>query len=302
MSSSFTFRGVATALVTPMLLDEAVDEYSLRRLVEFQITNGIHGLVPCGTTGESATLTHAEHHHVMDIVVDQTKGRIPVIIGAGSNSTREAISLTQHARAIGANAVLSIAPYYNKPTQAGFFEHYKAITESVDIPIIIYNCPGRTGSNISAETTLRLAELPGIAGIKEASGNVPQIMEIIRNKPNNFFVLSGDDSISLPLLSVGCDGVISVISNEVPQQFSAMVNLALEGNVIDARQIHNDLLPLMNANFIESNPIPVKSALAMMGFIHEVYRLPLTKMNSEHRFALRRILEELQLIPNGVNA
>lgn len=302
MSSPFIFRGVATALVTPLLQDGAVDEFSLRRLVEFQITNGIHGIVPCGTTGESATLTHAEHHHVMDIVVDQTKGRIPVIIGAGSNSTREAISLTQHARAIGASAVLSIAPYYNKPTQPGFFEHYKAITEAVDIPIIVYNCPGRTGSNITAETTLRLAELPGIAGIKEASGNVPQIMEIIRNKPKNFVVLSGDDAIALPLLSVGCDGVVSVVANEVPKQFSAMVRFALEENFVEARRIHNDLLPLMNANFIESNPIPVKSALAMMGLIHEVYRLPLTKMSSEHRFAMRRILEELQLIPSGVTA
>ncbi|MBW7888554.1 MAG: 4-hydroxy-tetrahydrodipicolinate synthase [Bacteroidetes bacterium] len=301
MSSSFTFRGAATALVTPMLQDGAIDEYSLRRLVEFQITNGIHGLVPCGTTGESATLTHAEHHHVMDIVVDQTKGRIPVMIGAGSNSTREAVSLTQHARAIGASAVLSIAPYYNKPTQKGFFEHYKAIVESVDIPIIVYNCPGRTGSNISAETTLRLAELSGIAGIKEASGNVPQIMEILRNKPKNFFVLSGDDSITLPLISVGCDGVISVAANEVPRLFSTMINFALEENFIEARKIHNELLPLMNANFIESNPIPVKSALAQMGMIHEIYRLPLTSLHTDHRFTLRRILEELQLIPSGVS-
>ncbi len=295
MSSQFMFRGVATALVTPMLPDGAVDEQALRRLVDFQITNGVNGVVPCGTTGESATLNHSEHHHVMDIVVEQTAKRVPVIIGAGSNSTREAISLTQHARAIGANAVLSIAPYYNKPTQRGFIEHYKAITEAVDIPIIVYNCPGRTGSNISAETTIKLAELPGIAGVKEASGNVGQIMDIIRNKPKDFFVLSGDDSITLPLMSVGCDGVISVVANEVPRQFSTMVRLALEEKFVEARAIHNELLRLMNMNFIESNPIPVKSALAMMGMIHEVYRLPLTRMSAENRFALRRVLEELQL-------
>jgi 4-hydroxy-tetrahydrodipicolinate synthase len=295
MSSPYSFRGAATALVTPMLPGGDVDEPAMRRLVDYQITNGIQALVPCGTTGESATLNHAEHPHVMDVVVSQTAGRVPVFIGAGSNSTREAISLTQHARAIGADAVLSIAPYYNKPTQQGFVEHYKAIAEAVDIPVIVYNVPGRTGSNINAETTLRLAEIPGIAGIKEASGNVAQVMEILRNKPENFFVLSGDDALTLPLMALGADGTISVAANEVPKQFSDLVNLCLEGKFEEARRIHADLLPLMNANFIESNPIPVKCALSMMGMVHEVYRLPLTKISSEHRFQLRRILEELQL-------
>jgi 4-hydroxy-tetrahydrodipicolinate synthase len=295
MSSHYSFRGAATALVTPMLPNGDVDEGAMRRLVDFQIANGIHALVPCGTTGESATLNHAEHHHVMDVVVSQTAGRVPVFIGAGSNATREAISLTQHARAIGANAVLSIAPYYNKPTQKGFLEHYRAIAEAVDIPIIVYNVPGRTGSNISAETTLRLSEIPGIAGIKEASGNVGQVMEILRNKPANFFVLSGDDALTLPLMALGADGTISVAANEVPGRFSLLVNLCLEGRFVEARAVHAELLPLLNANFIESNPIPVKSALAMMGLIHETCRLPLTPLSSENRFQMRRILEELQL-------
>ncbi|HTR80473.1 MAG TPA: 4-hydroxy-tetrahydrodipicolinate synthase [Bacteroidota bacterium] len=297
MSSQFSFRGVATALVTPMLAsDGTVDERSLRALVDFQITNGVNGLVPCGTTGESATLNHAEHHHVMDVVVEQAAGRVPVIVGAGSNSTHEAISLTQHARAIGANAVLSIAPYYNKPTQSGFFEHYKAISESVDIPIIVYNVPGRTGSNINAETTLKIAELPGIAGIKEASGNMQQVMEILRHRPSHFTVLSGDDALALPLLALGADGVISVVSNETPRLFSTMVRLCLEGNFAEARGIHEELLQLMNLNFIESNPIPVKGALAIMGIIEEAYRLPLTPMTTDHRFAIRRALEELHLM------
>ena len=296
MASHFNFRGTATALVTPMLPNGEVDTEALKRLVEFQVENGINGLVPVGTTGESATLSHPEHHHVMDIVAEQANGRVPIIVGAGSNSTREAISLTQHARAIGASAVLSVAPYYNKPTQEGFFQHYKAITESVDIPVFVYNVPGRTGSNISAETTLRLAELPGIAGIKEASGNIPQVMEILRHRPDHFVVLSGDDALTFPIMTCGGDGVISVIANEVPLEFSHMVKLCLEGRFIEAREIHERLFDLMKVNFIESNPIPVKSALSMMGMIHESYRLPLTRMSLENRLKLRRTLEELSLM------
>ena len=297
MSSQFSFRGVATALVTPMQnSDGAVDERALRALVDFQITNGVNGLVPVGTTGESATLNHAEHHHVMDVVVEQTAGRVPVIVGAGSNSTREAISLTQHARAIGAQAALSIAPYYNKPTQEGFYQHYKAIAESVDIPIFVYNVPGRTGSNINAETTLRIAEIPGIAGIKEASGNMSQVMEILRHRPQRFTVLSGDDALTLPLMALGADGAISVVANETPGLFSKMVRHCLDGNFAEARTIHEELLQLMNLNFIESNPIPVKGALAIMGLIDETYRLPLTPMTTDHRFAVRRALEELHLM------
>jgi 4-hydroxy-tetrahydrodipicolinate synthase len=296
MTPTFTFRGTATALVTPMLPTGEVDAEALKRLVEYQIENGINALVPVGTTGESATLSHPEHHHVMDVVAEQANGRVPIIVGAGSNSTREAISLTQHARAIGASAVLSVAPYYNKPTQQGFYEHYKAITESVDIPVFVYNVPGRTGSNIGAETTLRLAELPGVAGIKEASGNIPQVMEILRHRPNNFAVLSGDDALTLPMMACGADGVISVVANEIPGEFSRMVQLCLKGSFVEARAVHERLLDLMNINFIESNPIPVKSALAMMGMIHESFRLPLTRMSMEHRLKLRRTLGELSLL------
>jgi 4-hydroxy-tetrahydrodipicolinate synthase len=300
MSSSFSFRGTATALVTPMHTNGEIDVHSLKHLVEFQITNGIQALVPCGTTGESATLSHPEHHHVMDIVAEQANGRVPIIVGAGSNSTREAISLTQHARAISADAVLSVAPYYNKPTQQGFFEHYKTIADAVDIPIFMYNVPGRTGSNINAETTLRLAELPGIAGTKEASGNIPQVMEILRHRPKNFIVLSGDDALTLPMMALGADGVISVVANEIPSLFSAMVQWCIKGDFENARNIHERILDLMNLNFVESNPIPVKSALAMMGIITEAFRLPLTPMSLEHKFQLRRVLEELSLVEHGV--
>ena len=300
MSSTFSFRGTATALVTPMMPTGEVDKEALERLVEFQITNGISALVPVGTTGESATLSHPEHHHVMDIVAAKANKRVPIIVGAGSNSTREAISLTQHARAIGADAVLSVGPYYNKPTQQGFFEHYKAIAETVDIPVFVYNVPGRTGSNITAETTLRLAEIPGIAGIKEASGNFAQIMEILRHRPKNFTVVSGDDAITMPMMVLGADGVISVVANEVPGEFSRMVKLCLLGDFVHAREIHERLLTLMNLNFIESNPIPVKAALAMMGMINEVYRLPLVKMGKENRLKLQKALEELSLIKEAV--
>jgi 4-hydroxy-tetrahydrodipicolinate synthase len=300
MSSTFSFRGAATALVTPMLPSGEVDKEALERLVEFQITNGINALVPVGTTGESATLSHPEHHHVMDIVAAKANKRVPIIVGAGSNSTREAISLTQHARAIGADAVLSVGPYYNKPTQQGFFEHYKAIAETVDIPVFMYNVPGRTGSNISAETTLRLAEIPGIAGIKEASGNFTQIMEILKHRPKNFTVVSGDDAITLPMMALGADGVISVVANEVPGEFSRMIQFCLQNDFVNARKIHEKLLNLMNLNFIESNPIPAKAALAMMGIIHESYRLPLVKMAKENRLKLQKALEELSLIKEVV--
>lgn len=300
MASSFVFRGVATALVTPMLPSGEIDTAALRRLVEFQISNGVNGLVPVGTTGESATLSHPEHHRVMDFVVEQAGGRLPLIAGAGSNSTREAISLTRHAKEVGANAVLSVAPYYNKPTQQGFYEHYKAISEAADIPVFVYNVPGRTGSNITAETTLRLAELPGIAGIKEASGNISQVMEILRHRPENFVVLSGDDAFTLPMMALGADGAISVVANEVPAQFSRLVQLCLEEDFVGARKIHEQLLDLMNLNFIETNPIPVKSALAMMGMIQEIYRLPLTRLSEDNRVKLRSALEELALLEQPV--
>ena len=291
------FRGTGVALITPFKKDGSVDEQKLRELVEFQITNGTEAILPAGTTGESATLSHAEHQLVMEIVLDQANKRVPVIVGAGSNSTREAISLTGHAKSLGADGVLSVAPYYNKPTQEGFYRHYAAIAEAVDIPIVVYNVPGRTGSNINAETTVRMAEeIPNIYAVKEASGNVPQMMEILMGRPDDFAVYSGDDQFAFTLVALGGDGIISVAANEVPQMFSDMIRFALAGDLVNARKLHFKLLPLMNANFIESNPIPVKSCLAMMGMIEEVYRLPLVPPAEATKSKLRRILDELELI------
>ena len=291
------FRGTGVALITPFKKDGSVDEQRLRELVEFQITNGTEAILPAGTTGESATLSHAEHQLVMEIALEQANKRVPVIVGAGSNSTREAISLTAHAKSLGADGVLSVAPYYNKPTQEGFYRHYAAIAEAVDIPIVVYNVPGRTGSNINAETTVRMAEeIPNVYAVKEASGNVPQMMEILRGRPDDFAVYSGDDQFAFTLVALGGDGIISVVANEVPQMFSDMIRFALAGDLVNARKLHFKLLPLMNANFIESNPIPVKSCLAMMGMIEEVYRLPLVPPSDATKSKLRRILDELELI------
>lgn len=297
------FRGTGVALITPFNKNGSIDESRLRELVEFQISNGTEAILPAGTTGESATLSHAEHHQVMEIVMDQANHRVPVIVGAGSNATREAISLTVHAKAVGADGVLSVAPYYNKPTQEGLFRHYAEIAEAADIPIIIYNVPSRTGINIAAETTLRLAEdVPNVVAVKEASGNISQIMEILRGKPENFAVYSGDDAIALPVIALGGDGVISVAANEVPKMFGDMIRYSLSGDFESARKLHYRLLPLMNVNFMESNPIPVKAALAMMGMIEEVYRLPLVPPSDSTREKLRKILFDLELIQNPVNA
>ncbi len=291
------FRGTGVALITPFKKDGSLDEQRLRELVEFQISNGIEAILPAGTTGESATLSHSEHHQVMEIVLEQADHRVPVIVGAGSNSTREAVSLTVHAKSIGADGVLSVAPYYNKPSQEGFYRHYAAIAEAVDIPTIVYNVPGRTGSNINAETTLRMAEeIPNIVAVKEASGNIPQIMEILRCRPESLAVYSGDDQIAFVVISLGGDGIISVVANQIPKTFGDMVRSCLAGDLENARRLHYKLLPLMNANFIESNPIPVKASLAMMGMIEEVYRLPLVSPTDSTRAKLKKILSELELI------
>ncbi len=291
------FRGTGVALVTPFKSDGSVDELRLRELVEYQVSNGTEAILPAGTTGESATLSHAEHHQVMEIVLDQVKHRVPVIVGAGSNSTREAISLTVHAKAIGADGVLSVAPYYNKPTQEGFYRHYASIAEAADIPIVVYNVPGRTGSNIAAETTVKMAEeIENVVAVKEASGNVQQMMDILRQRPDDFAVYSGDDQLAFALVALGGDGVISVIANEIPKMFGDMVRYCLAGDLENARAIHFKLLPLMNANFIESNPIPVKAALSMMGMMEEVYRLPLVPPSESTRKKLKMILSELELI------
>jgi len=289
-------KGIGTALVTPFGDDGRVDEAGLLRLVDFQLEAGIDMLVPCGTTGEGATLEPDEWDRVIGRVVEAAAGRVPVVAGAGSNSTAGAIRLTRRAGQLGADAVLSVGPYYNKPNQAGFYEHFRAIAEASDIPVVLYNVPGRTGSNILAETTLALAELPGIVGIKEASGSLDQVMAILRLRPEGFRVLSGVDEHTLAMIALGADGVISVASNEAPGMFGDMVRLAIGGNLARARELHYRLLPLMNANMADTNPIPVKSVLAMMGLIGERYRLPLVGPSPATRQRLAAVAEELGLL------
>ncbi|HFE52074.1 MAG TPA: 4-hydroxy-tetrahydrodipicolinate synthase [Bacteroidetes bacterium] len=296
------FRGVTTALVTPFTADGQIDEARLRELVDWQIAEGIDGLLAAGTTGESATLSHEEHHRVMEIVVDQAAGRVPVMCGAGSNSTAEAISLTQHAEKIGADAVLSVAPYYNRPTQRGLYEHYRKIAESTTLPVFVYNVPSRTGTNVAPETLRRLAELPNVVGVKEASGNLSQIMQILAQRPTDFLVLSGDDALTFPLVALGGDGVVSVASNEVPGLMTRMVRAMLQGDWDTARRLHFRLLPLMKANFVETNPIPVKTALALMGKLEPNFRLPLVPASEETRSLLEKLLAELEVLSSEVAA
>lgn len=288
-------QGSIVALVTPFQSDGSIDEKKLRQLVNWHIESGTHAIVPCGTTGESATLTHEEHHRVIDIVIDEAKGRIPVVAGAGSNATAEAVSLTEHAKKAGVDAVLSISPYYNKPTQEGIIEHYKTINE-VGIPVIVYNVPGRTGSNITAETTLKLAQMENIMGIKEASGNLEQVMEILKNRPTHFKVYSGEDSLAFSIMTLGGDGCISVVANEIPREFSHMIQYCLQGNFEEAKKIHFQYYTLMRKNFLETNPIPVKTALSLMGKIEANFRLPLTPMSPKNLETFKNTLKSLHLI------
>ncbi len=297
MTRKNLFRGTGTALITPFKRNGSLDEQALKSLVQCQLEGKVEALLPTGTTGEGATLSEEEQVRVIEIVAGQVGGKIPVIAGAGSNSTEKAIKLSKMALKAGADGILSVAPYYNKPTQEGLFRHFSAIAEAVDAPIIVYNVPGRTSSNIEAHTTLRIAEeIPSVAGIKEASGNFSQIMEILRNRPAGFDVWSGDDAITLPIIALGGDGVVSVVSNEIPKMFSDLVRLCLQGKFPQAAKLQFKLLPLMNFNFTESNPIPVKASLAMMGMIEDVVRLPLVPLSDKHRPALRMILRELGLV------
>src|SRR5882724_6804340 len=291
-------RGCATALVTPFKADGAIDEDRLRALVDRQITGGVRLLVPCGTTGESATMTEAEDQRVIAITIEVARGRPRVIAGTGSNSTAAAIESSQRARNLGADAMLQVAPYYNKPTQDGLYAHFRAIAEAVpDTPIMLYNVPGRTSSNIAAKTVLRLAnDCDNIVAIKEASGNLSQIMEILRERPANFRVLSGDDAVTLPLIALGGDGIVSVASNEIPDLMSRLTELALAGNWAEARALHYRILPLMEINFIESSPGPVKAAMAMMGLLEENFRLPLVPIQEKSRARIREVMKELGLI------
>jgi 4-hydroxy-tetrahydrodipicolinate synthase len=291
-------RGCATALVTPFTRDGDVDEERLHALIEYQIAGGVRVLVPCGTTGESATMSEEEDQRVIKLTVEVARGRAHVIAGTGSNSTRAAIDYSLAARDLGVDAVLSVAPYYNKPTQEGLFVHFRSVAEAViDLPVVIYNVPGRTSSNIAATTTLRLArEVPNIVAVKEASGDLSQIMNILRNRPENFRVLSGDDAITLPLIALGAEGLISVASNEAPELMSRMVDQALTGQWDEARALHYKLLPLMEANFIESSPGPVKAGLTLLNLIEENYRLPLVPVEEKTRARMREVLLELGLL------
>jgi 4-hydroxy-tetrahydrodipicolinate synthase len=290
------FTGCGTALVTPFTRSGELDETALRRLVRRQLEAGIHFLVPCGTTGESPTLDRHERRRVVEIVVEEAAGRVPVLAGAGGYDTREVVEAAREMAGAGADGLLSVTPYYNKPTPDGLERHYAAIAAATPLPIIVYNVPGRTGCNVDPATLRRLAAIPTVAGVKEASGNISQICEVCAAAPPGFLVLSGDDAVTLPAMAVGARGVISVASNQVPAELSAMVEAAERNDFAAARAIHERLLPLMLANFAESNPIPVKATLAMMGLIEEAYRLPLVPPRAETRARLARVLEGLGLL------
>jgi 4-hydroxy-tetrahydrodipicolinate synthase len=290
-------RGCGTALVTPFHQDGSIDDQAFKNLVSWQIESGIDFLVPCGTTGETPTLTHEEWLRVIDLAVEVAAGRVPIVAGATSNSTREAVAKVQElgSRA-GVDAILTASPYYNKPTQEGQYQHFKAIAEAVNKPIILYNVPGRTAANLEAGTVARLAEIPNIAGVKEASGNLTQIAEICGAAREGFSVLSGDDAVTLPVIALGGVGIISVASNEIPREMAEMTRAALNNDWNSARQICRKYLPLMQANFIESSPMPVKAVLAMMGRIEETYRLPMVQVRRDTRSKLQKIAAEVGLI------
>jgi len=283
-------RGCGTALVTPFRHDGSVDDGALRRLVQFQLREGIDFLVPCGTTGETPTLEHGEYTAIIRLVVEEAAKKVPVIAGVGGNNTRKVAALAEEVSGLGVQGILSVAPYYNKPTQEGLYQHFEAIADSTDLPIIVYNVPGRTSSNIEPTTAARLAKITNIVAIKEASGSITQQMETLAAVGPDFGVLSGDDAFTFPLMALGGTGVISVISNEIPGPMTRLARLCLDGKYDEARKLHFELLPLMQVNFIETNPIPVKAALAMMGMIEEVYRLPLVPMKPENRAKLEKVL------------
>jgi 4-hydroxy-tetrahydrodipicolinate synthase len=290
------FTGVGTALVTPFTKSRDVDEHAVRRLGRRQIDAGVHFLAPCGTTGESPTLTDAERIRVVELLVDEANGRVPVLAGAGGYNTSDVMHLATEMRKAGAAGLLSVTPYYNKPTQEGLYQHYRAIADSTSLPIIVYNVPGRTGCNVEPSTLARLAEIPNIIGVKEASGNLSQMCEICHAVPADFLVLSGDDALTLPLMAIGGRGVVSVASNEIPGDVVTMVDAAERGDFAAARAVHNRILPLMQINFIESNPGPVKAAMAAMGLLEEIYRLPMCSPKPESREKIFKVLKSLDLL------
>jgi len=290
------WTGAGTALVTPFTREGRVDEAAVRRLVRRQIDGGIHFLVPCGTTGESPTLTRDEHLRIVALVVEEAAGRVPVLAGAGGYNTHEVAELARACEALGANGILSVTPYYNKPTQGGLISHYEAIAAATSLPVILYNVPGRTGCNIEPRTAATLAKVPNIAGIKEASGNMTQICEVCRLVPDDFIVLSGDDAMTLPMMAVGATGVISVASNVSPSGMVGIVDAVERGDFPAARAAHTRLLPLMLVGFVESNPIPVKAAMAMLGLVEEVYRLPMVPATDASRAKIADVLNELEMM------
>jgi 4-hydroxy-tetrahydrodipicolinate synthase len=285
-----TLAGCGTALVTPFQRDGQVDEPALRRFVEWQVAEGVHFVVPCGSTGEAATMSPAEHRRVVEITVDAVAGRMPVVAGAGSNDTARAIAMSKEMKAAGATHLLHVSPMYNKPPQRGIVAHFRAIADAVDLPVVVYNVPGRTGSNIEARTTLELAKVANIVAVKEASGNINQIADIIRDRPPGFSVLSGDDSITLPVMALGGEGVISVTSNVTPRLMAQLTDACTANDLGAARTLHRKLQPWMTAAFIEPNPIPAKAALAMMGRMENVLRLPLVPLSEASVAAVKAAL------------
>jgi len=289
------FTGCGTALVTPFQPDLSLDEAALRKLVQRQIRGGVDFLVPCGTTGESPTLSRREHHRVVEITLEESAG-VPVLAGAGGYNTQEVIELAGELESLGANGLLSVTPYYNKPTQEGLYQHYSAIARSTRLPMVLYNVPGRCGTNLEPATVGRLAEIENIVGIKEASGNISQMAALANAVPDDFAILSGDDAIALPLFALGGRGVISVVANEIPAEMAQLCRRGLRGEFEEARAIHRKFLPLMEINFVESNPIPVKTAMAEMGLLKPVWRLPLTPAKPENQARIHSVLESLSLV------
>ena len=296
------WTGVGTALVTPFTKSGDIDEAAVRRLARRQIDAGIHFLVPCGTTGENPTLTLTETVRVVELVVDEARGKVPVLAGAGGYDTKEVIHVASEVKKAGAQGLLSVAPYYNKPTQEGLLQHFRAIADSTPLPIVVYNVPGRTGVNVEVNTLVQLALITNIVGVKEASGNMSQICDACRAMPKEFIVLSGDDALTLPVMAVGGRGIISVASNEIPAEMVRMVELAERGDFKGAREVHDRILPLMQVNFVEANPIPVKAAMAAMGLIEEHYRLPMVPPGAASREKITRALQDLNLLKKPVHA
>ena len=290
------FSGCGTALVTPFQEDLTLDEKALRSLVQRQLAAGIDFLVPCGTTGESPTLSHKEHLRVVEITLEEAKGKVPVVAGAGGYNTAEVLHLAKELQAMGADGLLSVTPYYNKPTQEGLFQHYKALSDTTNLPIIVYSVQGRTGVNVEPSTLKRLSELSNIVAVKEASGNISQIARIVHEVPQKFHVLSGDDSMTIPVVALGGKGIISVVSNQIPGEMTQMTRLALQGDFVGARALQRKFLPLMEMNFIEPNPQPVKAAMAYMGLLKPVWRLPMTPPSQQTMQAIEKVLSGLTMM------